>query len=165
MMPTHSSALSLPVMKKLSLLLITLPLFSHAADLRQQLIGDWTYTDPQGCRETVSFRADGALHITSRDQRIDGRYTAHLLDLKALDKLGPRWVSSDTPFDMTQQAIRADTSNATVNDAADCLGNTETSGPADDWSSYLFFDKPRSAFVFCDKGSLPCIGPYERQTP
>jgi hypothetical protein len=111
------------------------------------IVGTWEWTrKSNGCSERYVFRDDGSASVTSRDERLDGRFRL-------------AWSPEENGRYRLDMAVAKD------HGGRNCLDDDQDStGRSDTW--YVLFSQSRETMILC--GSLEgrdCLGPLRRAAP
>lgn len=113
------------------------------ADLASELVGTWSWTLPNGCTETQTYRADGSRSVVSGEERAEGTFQVE--------------PSTEDP----------NFRRLTLNTARDAGGKDCSGSTSDDTgkSSVIFYliAKDHQQLMYCFEPELKrCVGPFRR---
>ncbi len=107
------------------------------------IVGNWTWSDDDGCTEVYSYESDGRFAVSSGEEEVSGTYEIS----SVADSNGFRLLTG-----------RSDQNNG----QPDCAGRVADEGP-NEFIIFINFHPSLPMHVVCQEPSLErCIGPLRR---
>lgn len=167
--PLFALMFVLPVLSQAELTMK--PVLSQNRADNKLLVGNWKFTNSQGCTDTVTYRADGIGRVTSQDEITDFTYLIQPAD-KTLIRHKFIHVTNDLtdlhsaltrdPIETRYGIYQVSYETLKDNGGIDCFGS-KADNTGQSRESFYVFNKNNTAFFFCIDLKFPCIGPYRKQ--